>query len=247
MLSTCCQAVLWPCAPMQHLAVGGACTIVGSWRSWRRLTLVSCSDAARQQHCLDQHVLQNALNPKTCHWRAGDIEAGLIRGTEQWQFRGRRIVAAVMDQLLAKQGLASAVDVLITGDSAGGVSALNNANFMLQRVKARLPRWIFSTDILKFLSSFRSAGGVSAAVMLQRSISTSLGPQSASPGCAKWSEVAFPVLGLPACGSAVTDATAVESIRSANFEASRSSLLSICSPRRCRGRADAGWSPWTWV
>ena len=71
---------------------------------------------------------------------AGDTAQGLAQGTQYWAFRGRRVVAALADQLAARQGLGNATDVLVAGDSAGGVSALNNADFMLQRVKASLPR-----------------------------------------------------------------------------------------------------------
>jgi Pectinacetylesterase len=71
---------------------------------------------------------------------AGDTAQGLAQGTQYWAFRGRRVVAALADQLVAQQGLGNATDVLVAGDSAGGVSALNNADFMLQRVRDALPR-----------------------------------------------------------------------------------------------------------
>ena len=71
---------------------------------------------------------------------AGDTAQGLAQGTQYWTFRGRRVVAALADQLAARQGLGNATDVLVAGDSAGGISALNNADFMLQRVRSALPR-----------------------------------------------------------------------------------------------------------
>ena len=48
----------------------------------------------------------------------------------KWHFRGKRITAAMITQLLQDHELADATEVLITGDSAGGVAALNNAGFM---------------------------------------------------------------------------------------------------------------------
>ena len=72
--------------------------------------------------------------------RAGDTAQGLAQGTQRWAFRGRRVVAALANHLAARQGLGNAMHVLVTGDSAGGVSALNNADFMLQRVKGSLHR-----------------------------------------------------------------------------------------------------------
>lgn len=85
-------------------------------------------------------LIQNSPN-------AGDTAQGLAEGTQYWAFRGRRVVAALADQLLAEQGLGNATDVLVAGDSAGGVSALNNADFMLQRAQASLPRWGNNLDV----------------------------------------------------------------------------------------------------
>jgi hypothetical protein len=45
-------------------------------------------------------------------------------------FRGRRITAAIVADLLAARGLANATQILVTGDSAGGVGAMNNADWM---------------------------------------------------------------------------------------------------------------------
>lgn len=45
-----------------------------------------------------------------------------------WQFRGRRIAAAVIADLLAGRGLSEATHVLLTGDSAGGVGVMNLAD-----------------------------------------------------------------------------------------------------------------------
>lgn len=60
--------------------------------------------------------------------------------TGQWQFRGKRVVAAMMDSLVADKRLQVATHVMVTGDSAGGVAALNNADFMLHRVRPLLSR-----------------------------------------------------------------------------------------------------------
>jgi Pectinacetylesterase len=94
-------------------------------------TLTHAQLRSRAYRCIDTHA--HVLS-------AGDTAQGLAQGTQYWAFRGRRVVAALADQLVARQSLGNATDVLVTGDSAGGVSALNNADFMLQRVKAALPR-----------------------------------------------------------------------------------------------------------
>lgn len=45
-------------------------------------------------------------------------------------FRGKRIAAAVLVDLLTQRGLTNASHVLVTGDSAGGVAAMNNADWI---------------------------------------------------------------------------------------------------------------------
>ena len=57
---------------------------------------------------------------------AGDAQVQWPTGGSS-QFRGRRVRDAVISQLLQLRGLGAATDVLITGDSAGGVAALNSA------------------------------------------------------------------------------------------------------------------------
>ena len=60
-------------------------------------------------------------------WSAGAGEDSDLAG---WQFRGKRIAAAVMQDLLLQHDLAEATHVLLTGDSAGGVGAMNNADWI---------------------------------------------------------------------------------------------------------------------
>lgn len=50
------------------------------------------------------------------------------------------MVTAMMDSLIADKKLQPATHVMVIGDSAGGVAAPNNADFMLQRVRAQLRR-----------------------------------------------------------------------------------------------------------
>lgn len=45
-----------------------------------------------------------------------------------------------MEHLLSRHGLGRATDVLVTGDSAGGVAALNSAGPMLRRLAPVAPR-----------------------------------------------------------------------------------------------------------
>lgn len=62
-------------------------------------------------------------------------------GGRSFQFRGRRVQEAMLDRLLSQHGLGRATDVLVTGDSAGGVAALNSAGPMLRRIAPLTPRW----------------------------------------------------------------------------------------------------------
>ena len=83
-----------------------------------------------------------AQNPVTGGWNlihiyycdggsfSGDAAAPLnASGTPLW-FRGRRILAEVLRTLLASRGLARATDVLLSGGSAGGLSAFLHANYV---------------------------------------------------------------------------------------------------------------------
>ena len=53
----------------------------------------------------------------------------------KWHFRGKRIISALIEQLVADHGIADASDLLIAGDSAGGVAAFNNAAFIAELLK----------------------------------------------------------------------------------------------------------------
>ncbi|KAK9807851.1 hypothetical protein WJX72_011324 [[Myrmecia] bisecta] len=67
----------------------------------------------------------------------GDAPEGFTDETGEWHFRGKRITAAVFTTLLQRENLAAATDVLVSGDSAGGVAALNNAAFIHDIVAPR--------------------------------------------------------------------------------------------------------------
>eukprot|EP00884_Botryococcus_braunii_P020346 jgi/Botrbrau1/6996/Bobra.0165s0026.1 len=69
----------------------------------------------------------------------GDAPAGLPE-TGPWQFRGKRIVGALVQHLLDYHRLGDAKQLLVTGDSAGGVAALNNAAFIQSRLRYNAPQ-----------------------------------------------------------------------------------------------------------
>ena len=48
---------------------------------------------------------------------------------------GKRITAAMVQDLLNSQGMDAAEQVLVTGDSAGGVGAMNNAAVIYKRIR----------------------------------------------------------------------------------------------------------------
>lgn len=61
---------------------------------------------------------------------SGDVAGNSTLPTDnlgRWDFRGRRIVEAVLTELLP-QGLGAAEEVLLTGSSAGGIGVVNNAD-----------------------------------------------------------------------------------------------------------------------
>lgn len=66
-----------------------------------------------------------------------DVTTGYSNETGPWHFKGKRIAAAMVQDLLDTQLLASAEVVLMTGDSAGGVGVLNNADFVFSMIRCR--------------------------------------------------------------------------------------------------------------
>ncbi len=70
-----------------------------------------------------------------CKVRKASFTAGEESGLGDWQFRGKRIAAAVIEDLFEQHGLANATHVLLTGDSAGGVGAMNNADWIGSMLK----------------------------------------------------------------------------------------------------------------
>ena len=44
-------------------------------------------------------------------------------------------MAAMVEDLLNRQGMDAAEQILVTGDSAGGVGAMNNAAFIFDRIR----------------------------------------------------------------------------------------------------------------
>lgn len=68
-------------------------------------------------------------------WTGANAAADVpISDVRHWHFQGRAILAAVIDELLAR-GIAAGDEVLFTGGSAGAVGVYNN----LDDVRARLP------------------------------------------------------------------------------------------------------------
>lgn len=59
-------------------------------------------------------------------------------GPGGWLFRGKRIAGAVAARLLGELGLDAGSQVLLTGDSAGGVGCLNNADWLYDMLQCVL-------------------------------------------------------------------------------------------------------------
>jgi len=89
-----------------------------------------------------------AVNPITGGWNilylqycdggsfTGDRDEPIdVNGTKLY-FRGRRILREMITSLLATRGMAAATEVLISGGSAGGLSAYLHANYISRRLPA---------------------------------------------------------------------------------------------------------------
>jgi hypothetical protein len=57
-----------------------------------------------------------------------------------WHFRGKSIVAAVLQDLVDRHGLGTAEQVMLMGTSAGGLGVMNNADESRALLKKRAPR-----------------------------------------------------------------------------------------------------------
>eukprot|EP00850_Spirogloea_muscicola_P012126 SM000077S21600 [mRNA] locus=s77:482328:486100:- [translate_table: standard] len=66
---------------------------------------------------------------------SGDVEEPVVVMGRKLYFRGKRIMDAVIDELLQKRGLADADQVIISGCSAGGLAAYMHCDY----VRAKLP------------------------------------------------------------------------------------------------------------
>jgi len=55
--------------------------------------------------------------------------------TGNWIFRGKDIIVSLIHQLIHSRGIGNAKRILLSGDSAGGVAALNNADFVFELLK----------------------------------------------------------------------------------------------------------------
>jgi len=69
------------------------------------------------------------------HYCSGDLHAGDAK-VGSLHMRGRRIVQAVLDELLTKHGMDSASIVVVTGGSAGGVGTYVNADYIANKVSS---------------------------------------------------------------------------------------------------------------
>lgn len=57
----------------------------------------------------------------------------------RWAFRGRRVMAAVMEMLLSNEGLGDATDVLFIGDSTGGIATAHFIDHVHAQVGSQSP------------------------------------------------------------------------------------------------------------
>ncbi|CAL8465970.1 g5506 [Coccomyxa elongata] len=121
--------------------------------------LPACTSARTYAPGLPDVVLQSHgitsveadLNPSFASWNhvhvwycssdshLGDAYHGSGTKFAGWQFRGRRIAAAVIADLLTWRGLSGATHVLLTGDSAGGVGVMNLADRIASILREEAP------------------------------------------------------------------------------------------------------------
>jgi len=96
----------------------------------------SVSSGARPQGKLPDLVAEMEDYTRVyLHYCSGDLHAGDAT-VGSLHMRGRRIVEAVLDELLTKHGMDSASVLVVTGASAGGVGTYLNANYVASKVSS---------------------------------------------------------------------------------------------------------------
>ena len=76
---------------------------------------------------------------------AGNVDAPVPNPSKHappLYYRGRRILDAVVDDLLAVQGLDAATDFLVNGCSAGGLAVWLHLDYLASRVSPQTKVWI---------------------------------------------------------------------------------------------------------
>lgn len=67
----------------------------------------------------------------------GDLHSGTVttptEDTFDLYFAGHLVLAAVLDELVALHGLSSASDIIVSGDSAGGIGVWMNVDYVAER------------------------------------------------------------------------------------------------------------------
>ncbi|KAK9861127.1 hypothetical protein WJX84_011284, partial [Apatococcus fuscideae] len=87
------------------------------WHNWNHVYIWSCSSDAFM----------------------GDAPGYFHEDSGPWPFRGRRIAKATMNMLLDNEGLDEATDVLVVGDSTGGVATMQMIDDLHAQVVPRMP------------------------------------------------------------------------------------------------------------
>ena len=77
-------------------------------------------------------IIAGRSSKQDSSWARHDDEDSLS-GTKLW-YRGRNILDAVLDDLLARRGLKQATDVVLSGCSAGGLAIYLNADHVASKL-----------------------------------------------------------------------------------------------------------------
>ena len=143
---------------MIHIQGGGWCTSLEACAGRAKTALGSSASFATDRDGIlagydgGAHGLfsnDSDVNPDFYNWNkvyarycdgasfAGDVELPVQVGSQTIYFRGRRVLDAVLDDLLDNQGLSRATDFLVNGCSAGGLSVWTHIDYISGRMPNR--------------------------------------------------------------------------------------------------------------
>lgn len=131
---------------------GGACwtadaSLFSCWLRYNTSLGSSTGWAATMAYDTNWMNRDCSLNPIACTWNlvyvpycSGDVHIGtrtaIVNESLPFYFSGHNTIAAVVEDLVARTGIATAEDVIFTGSSAGGFGTFLNADYVSGKLLA---------------------------------------------------------------------------------------------------------------